>query len=88
MAMRARSALLSVLAATVTVSACSGPGPAVRGKLRPAPAASPHVVGCDQIIEQDSTPGGKVVLGVLAVPPAHVEAGAPTGTLPWAYFSK
>jgi hypothetical protein len=28
------------------------------------------------------------VLGVLAVPPAHVEAGAPTGDRPWAYFSK
>jgi len=88
MAMRARSALLPVLAATVAVSACSGPGPAVHGKPRPAPAVSSHAVGCDQIIQQVSAPGGKVVLGVLAVPPTHVEAGAPTGTLPWAYFSK
>lgn len=88
MAMRALSALLSVLAATVAVSACGGPGPAVHGEPRPAPVASPHVVGCDQIIQQLSAPGGKVVLGVLAVPPARVEAGAPTGTLPWAYFSK
>ena len=88
MAMRARSALLPVLAATVAVSACSGPGPAVDGKPRPAPVDSAHTVGCDQIIQQVSAPGGKVVLGVLAVPPAHVEAGALTGTLPWAYFSK
>jgi hypothetical protein len=88
MAMRALSALLLVLAATVAVSACSGPGPAVHGQPRPAPVTSPHAVGCDQIIAQVSAPGGKVVLGVLAVPPARVEAGAPTGTLPWAYFSK
>ena len=54
----------------------------------PAPVASPHVVGCDQIIAQEGAPGGKVVLGVLAVPPAHLEPGAATGTSPWAYFSK
>lgn len=28
------------------------------------------------------------MLGALAAPPAHVGAGTPTGTLPWAYFSK
>ena len=28
------------------------------------------------------------MLGALAVPPAHLEHAAPTGTRPWAYFSK
>src|ERR1700685_953290 len=89
-AMRPLSALLWVLAAIVTMTACRRPRPAARGKPRPPPVASPHAVGCDQIIRQVNAPGvgGKVVLGVLAVPPAQVEAGAPTGTLPWAYFSK
>jgi hypothetical protein len=88
--MRPLSALLWVLAAIVTMTACSGPGPDARGKPRPTPVAATRTVGCDQIIQQVNAPGvgGKVVLGVLAVPPAQVEAGAPTGTLPWAYFSK
>jgi hypothetical protein len=88
--MRPLSALLWVLAAIVTMTACSGPGPDARGKPRPTPVAATRTVGCDQIIQQVNAPGvgGKAVLGVLAVPPAQVEAGAPTGTLPWAYFSK
>ena len=86
--MRALSALLLVLAATVTVTACSGPGPAVHGKPRTAPLASPQMVGCDQVIQQVGPPGGRLVLGVLAAPPAHLEHGAPTGTSPWAYFAK
>ena len=86
--MRALSALLLVLVTTVTVTACSGPGPVVHRQPRTAPFASPHVVGCDQVIRQYGPPGGRLVLGVLAVPPAHLEPGAPTGTSPWAYFSK
>ena len=85
--MRALSALLVVLAA-VTVTACSGPGPAVHGKPRTAPLASAHTVGCDQIIQQVGAPGGRLVLGVLAVPPAHLQQAAPTATQPWAYFAK
>jgi hypothetical protein len=86
--MRALSSLLGVLAAAVTVTACSGPGRAADGEPRPAPVASPHAVGCDQVIARVGAPGGRVVLGVLAVPPAHLEPGAPTGTVPWAHFSK
>jgi hypothetical protein len=86
--MRALSALLWVLAATVAVTACSGPGPAVHGKTRTAPLALPHTVGCSQIIQQIGPPGGRPVLGALAVPPTHLEHAAPTGTRPWAYFSK
>lgn len=86
--MRTLPVLLSVLTVTLAISACSGSAPAVQGKPRPAPVASPHAVGCDQIILQVGAPGGKIVLGVLAVPPAHVQAAAPTGTLPWSYFSK
>lgn len=86
--MRALLALLSLLAATVTATACSGPGPAVQGKPRAAPLASPQMVGCDQVIQQVGPPGGRLVLGVLAAPPAHLEHGAPTGTSPWAYFAK
>jgi hypothetical protein len=86
--MRALSALLRVLAATVIVTGCSGPGPAVHGKPRTAPVASAHAVGCDEIIQQVGSPGGRVVLGVVAVPPAHLKHGAPTGTGPWTYFSK
>ena len=86
--MRALPALLVVLAATVTVTACSGPGPAGHGTPRTAPLASPHMVGCDQIIQQAGPPGGRLVLGVLAAPPAHIERPAPTATQPWAYFAK
>jgi hypothetical protein len=84
--MRALPVLLCLLAMTVT--ACRGPGPAAHGKPRPAPAVAARAVGCDQVIAQVGAPGAKVVLGVLAVPPAHLEPGAPTGTSPWSYFSK
>jgi hypothetical protein len=86
--MRALLALLVVLAATVTVTACSGPGPAGNRRPRTAPLASPHTVGCDQIIQQAGPPGGRLVLGVLAAPPARLEHAAPTATRPWAYFAK
>jgi hypothetical protein len=86
--MRAPSALLAMLVAAVTVTACTGPGQAVHGKPRAAPIASPQIVGCDQVIQQVGPPGGRLVLGVLAAPPAHLEQGAPTGTPPWAYFAK
>lgn len=86
--MRALPALLVVLAATMTVTDCSGPGPAGHGRPRTAPLASPQTVGCDQIIQQAGQPGGRLVLGVLAVPPARLEQGAPTAARPWAYFAK
>ena len=86
--MRALLALLVVLAATVTVTACSGPGPAGNRRPRAAPLASPQTVGCDQIIQQAGPPGGRLVLGVLAAPPARLKQAAPTATRPWAYFAK
>jgi len=86
--MRALLALLVVLAATVTVTACRGPGPAGHQRPRTAPLASPQTVGCNQIIQQVGPPGGRLVLGVLAAPPAHLEHAAPTATRPWAYFAK
>ena len=45
-------------------------------------------MGCDQIIRQTGAPGGRIIFGVLAVPPAHLEPAAPTGTRPWSYFVK
>src|SRR5262249_6803599 len=72
----------------VTVMGCSGPGAALPAKPSPAPLASPRAVGCDQIIQQTDPPGGQVVLGVLAAPPARMARAAPTGTRPWAYFAK
>jgi hypothetical protein len=86
--MRALLALPMVLAAAVTVTACSGPGPAGNQRPRAATLASPHTVGCDQIIQQAGPPGGRLVLGVLAAPPARLEHAAPTATRPWAYFAK
>ena len=86
--MRAVPALLVVLAAAVTVTACRGPGPTGHGRPRAAPSASPQTVGCDQVIQQVGQPGGRLVLGVLAVPPARLERAAPTATRPWAYFAK
>jgi hypothetical protein len=86
--MRALSLLLCVLTAAVTVTACSGPGPAARGKPRPALVTPPHAVGCDQIIAQVGSPVGKVVLGVLVVPPARLAPAVPTGASPWGYFAK
>ena len=86
--MRALPALLVMLAATVTVTACNGPGPAGHGRPRTAPLASPRTVGCDQIIQQVGQAGGRLVLGVLAMPPARLEYAAPTAARPWAYFAK
>src|ERR1017187_4992217 len=62
LAMRALSALLVVLAATVTFTACSGPGPAGHGRPRAAPPASPQTAGCDQITPQVGPPGRRPVL--------------------------
>ena len=86
--MRAVPALLVVIAAAVTVTACRGPGPTGHGRPRAAPSASPQTVGCDQVIQRVGQPGGRLVLGVLAVPPARLECAAPTATRPWAYFAK
>ena len=86
--MRALPALLVVLAATVTVTACSGPAPAGNARPPTPPLTSPQTVGCDQIIQQAGPPGGRLVLGVLAAPPARLEQAAPTATRPWAYFAK
>jgi hypothetical protein len=85
--MRVSSAPVLALAA-LTVAGCSGPGAALPAKPSPAPPAAPRAVGCDQIIQQVGPPGGRVVLGVLAVPPARLGRAAPTGTRPWAYFAK
>jgi hypothetical protein len=85
--MRALLALLQVLTAALVITSCSGPGP---GPAKPpaAPVASPPRVGCDQAIRQTGAPGGRIVLGVLAVPPARLPRAVPTGSTPWRYFRK
>jgi len=45
-------------------------------------------VGCGQVTQQINSPDGRLVPGVLAAPPAHIERGASTATRPWAYFAK
>ncbi|MGN6677500.1 MAG: hypothetical protein ACTHKL_06905 [Streptosporangiaceae bacterium] len=86
--MRTLSALALLLAAAVTVAACTGPGAAVNRKRHAAHPASLQTVGCDQIIQQAGPPSGRLVLGVLEVPPAHLKGAAPTASRPWAYFAK
>jgi hypothetical protein len=56
-----------------------------------SPAAGPSVVTCESIID----PGGttewrskRVVLGVVAVPPAYIPQTVPTGETRWPYWSK
>jgi hypothetical protein len=56
-----------------------------------SPSASPSTVTCDSII----TPAGsfswrptRVVLGVVAVPPAYIPQTLPTGQRKWPYWSK
>ena len=85
--MKALSALLPVVTIALTVTGCSGSGP-VHVKPPTAPLAPPTAVGCDQTIQQTGAPGGRILFGVLAVPPAHLERAAPTGTRPWGYFTK
>jgi hypothetical protein len=84
--MRALSALLPVFAALV-VAGCSNSGPVHVGKPA-APLGSARTVGCDQAIQQIGAPGGRILFGVLAVPPAQLERAVTTGSLPWAYFRK
>ena len=85
--MRALSALLQALTAALVITGCSGPG-SVQAKPPAAPIASPPRVGCDQTIQQTGAPGGRIVLGVLAVPPAHLPTAVPSGSRPWRYFRK
>jgi hypothetical protein len=85
--MRALSSLLPVLAAAMVVAGCSRSGPVHAGHPA-APLGSPPMVGCDQAIPQVGAPGGRILFGVLAVPPARLERAVPTGTQPWAYFRK
>ena len=80
--MRASSALLQALTAALVITGCTGSGP-VQAKPPTAPLASPPQVGCDQTIQQTGAPGGRIVLGVLAVPPAHLPKAVPTGSTPW-----
>jgi hypothetical protein len=75
---------LLILAAAVTITACSGPGTAEHGK----PMAVPLTVGCDQIIGHVRAPAGRPVLGAIMVPPTRLAPAAPTGSKPWAYFAK
>ncbi len=54
------------------------------------PAANP-LVRCGDVIGQRSSgtlDGSRVVLGVVAVPPAQIQRAATTGTGPWTHFSK
>lgn len=85
--MRALSPLLPVLAAAMVIAGCSKSGPVHAGQSA-APLGSPRTVGCDQAIQQTGAPGGRILFGVLAVPPARLERAVPTGTRPWAYFRK
>ncbi|MDE3133922.1 MAG: hypothetical protein KGL15_07645 [Acidobacteriota bacterium] len=51
--------------------------------------ANPRV-GCGDVIDQQA-PGSldaRVVLGLVAVPPARIQRAAPTGTTSWTHFSK
>ncbi len=84
---RALPALLQALTAALVITGCSGPG-SVQAKPPAAPIASPPRVGCDQTIQQTGAPGGRIVLGVLAVPPAHLPTAVPSGSRPWRYFRK
>ena len=86
--MKSLLALSAMLVANLTVTSCSEPGPAGTAKQRNVPAALPRTVGCDQVIQQVGPPGGRLVLGVLAAPPSHLEHAATTGALPWPYFAK
>ena len=85
--MRALPVLLQALTAALVITGCSGPG-SVQLKPSAAPIASPPRVGCDQTIQQKGAPGGRIVLGVLAVPPAHLQKAVPSGSRPWRYFRK
>jgi hypothetical protein len=85
--MRAFPALLPVLTVALALSGCSGPGP-VQVKPSTARLDLPRAVHCDQIIQQAGAPGGRILFGVLAVPPARLNPAAPTDTRPWGYFAK
>jgi hypothetical protein len=85
--MRALAAVLPALTVALFGMGCSGSGP-VHAESPTAPPASPRAVGCDQTIQQTGAPGGKILFGVLAVPPAHLERAVPTDTRPWGYFRK
>ena len=91
--MRPPWALFAVLAVVLAVTACSG-SPAVpvsRTVHTRSPtttlAAQPQV-GCDQIIRETNAPGRRIVLGVIAVPPAYLPGANPTGSAPWRYYWK
>ena len=85
--MRALVAVLLVLTVALAGVGCGGSGP---GHAEPpaAPLASPRAVGCGETIQQAGAPRGRILFGVLAVPPAHLERAVPTGTRPWGYFRK
>jgi hypothetical protein len=98
--MKVPAAVLVVLAAAVLVTSCSGSGTvhapgtghgSSARQVRPQAArldAQPQV-GCDQAIQQVGPPGGRILFGVLAVPPAVLPGrGGPTGAVPWRYFWK
>jgi hypothetical protein len=87
LAMRALLVLLQALTVAMVITGCSGPG-SVQLKPPAAPIASQPRVGCDQTIQQKGAPGGRTVLGVLAVPPAHLQKAVPAGSRPWRYFRK
>jgi len=80
--------LLLVLAAVPFAVGCSGSGQVVPGKSPTVQSASPLRVRCDQVILQTGPVGGRLVLGLLAVPPAYLPPAVPTGTGPWRYFRK
>jgi hypothetical protein len=92
--MKALWALFPVLAAVLAVTACSGSSPvqvkrSVESRPPAARLAAQPQVGCDQIIRETSAPGSRIVLGVIAVPPAYLPgAGAPNGSDPWRYYWK
>lgn len=72
------------LATAAAILAAAVPALAAR---TPANARVP----CGDIIGSQasgSLDGARVVLGLVSIPPARIERGAPTGTTPWTRFSK
>jgi hypothetical protein len=58
--------------------------------IRAAPSVTPVRVGCDQIIDQSRSnhPRYRVVLGIVSVPPARLQAATRVQNRSWPYWQK
>jgi hypothetical protein len=84
-------ALIAAVSAVVMLSACAGTTGASTSSVDESSAATTAVIPCDEVVgkQRSGTEAGyRVVLGIIAVPPARLRRVVPTKSGQWPFWRK